>query len=259
MIFRSGSVACALILAAVALGVAGCGGSSKPDSSTSSTTSASGAASASDKATGVTVSVSGDQVTVSRSATSTAGTGGTAGQVACTTDYRKLVTAAAEPAPTLSWYAATLITWPAANAKSTATLSHILSRDPDLCIAETSASQTQIIVYFRAGVKAGIAKLQQAGQATAALRAAAQAAVAAESGGSFPDATKLVKAVSALGLYVKQAATVSAATETGTLYLVTGGSTKTQVVFALRGGKGVVHTATQGLKGSPKLATAKSG
>ncbi len=256
---RAGSVACALTLAAVALGAAGCGGGSKPSSSTSTSASASGAASASDKTTGVTVSVAGDQVTVGRSASSTAGTAGAAGQVACTTDYRKLVTATAEPAPTLSWYAATLITWPAANAKSTATLSHALSRDPDLCIAETSGSQTQIIVYFRAGVKNGISRLQQAGQATAALRAAAQAAVAAESGGSFPDATKLVKAVSALGLYVKQAANVNAATETGTLYLVTGGSTKTEVVFALRDAKGVVHTATQGLKGAPKLATAKSG
>src|SRR5581483_9375010 len=105
---RPGSIACVLSSVAVLCAVAGCGGGSKASSSTSgstastttttttTSTSTSSPASASDKASGLTVTVSGDQVTIGRSATSTAGTGGAAGQVACTTDYRKLATATAE-------------------------------------------------------------------------------------------------------------------------------------------------------------------
>lgn len=257
-------------MVAVALGLAGCGGSSKSTTGSTSTASSStttaatstpasgtSGASASDKASGITVSVSGDKVTVRRSAASTAGTGGAAGQVACTTDYRKLATATAEPAPTLPWYAATLITWPAANAASTATLSHPLSRDPDLCIAESSASQTQVVLYFRPGVKTGIQKLQQASQATAALTAAAGIAVTAKTKGAFPAPVALLKAISAQGLYDKSAADISAVTEIGTVYLIVGETTTKQVVLAMKGGNGVIHTATQALTGKPKLGTAK--
>ena len=247
----------------VVLTAAGCGGGSKSGSTSTTTSSTAsgataGAVSASDKTSGVTVSVAGDKVTVRRTATSTAGTGGAAGQVACTNNYKRLATASAEPAPSEPWYAATLITWPATGGVTTATLSHALASDPDLCIAETSASQTQVVVYFRPEVKSGVAMLQQASQATAALGAAAQTAVGAESKGAFPAASVLLAAMTAQGLYDKQVPTLKAVTDTGTIYLITGETTKTQVVLAIKA-KGVVHTATQGLKGSPKLGTAKSG
>ena len=93
-------------LSAFALGVAACGGGGSSHTS-----------SASDKPSGLTVDVAGDQVTLERSATSTAGTGGASGKIGCTDDFRKLIKATAEPAPTQSWYAATLITWPAASAE----------------------------------------------------------------------------------------------------------------------------------------------
>jgi hypothetical protein len=252
---RSGALACASLLSVLAVGVAACGGGSS---------SSSGPKSATDQASGITVSVAGDQVTLKRTAKSTAGTGGTSGQVSCTDDYAKLVKATAQPAPTQPWYSATLITWPAANKESTATLSHELKGDPQLCIAQTADSSTQAIVYFNAKVKAGVQKLQadgmrnqQASQASTALKAAAQAAVATVSKGSFPAATTLVQTLSAQGLYVKQAADLSGVTETGTLYVITGQTTTKKLVAALKDAKGAVQTVTQGVKGSAKVSTAK--
>jgi hypothetical protein len=250
---RARALACACFLPVVAVGVAACGDSS--DSTSRSAT---------DQASGITVSVAGDQVTLKRTAKSTAGTAGTSGQVSCTDDYAKLVKAAAQPAPTQPWYSATLITWPAANKESTATLSHALKGDPQLCVAQTSDSSAQAIVYFSDEVKTGVQKLQadgtrkqQASQASAALKAAAQAAVATVSKGSFPAATSLVQAITAQGLYVKQAADLSGVTETGTMYVITGGTTTKKLVVALKDSKGAVQTVTQGVKGSAKVATAK--
>jgi hypothetical protein len=250
---RSRALACASVSSLLAVGLAACGGGS-----------GSASKSATDQASGITVSVAGDQVTLKRTAKSTAGTGGTSGQVSCTDDYAKLVKATAQPAPTQPWYSATLITWPAANKESTATLSHELKGDPDLCIAQTADSSTQAIVYFSATVKAGVQKLQadgmrnqQASQASTALKAAAQAAVATVSKGSFPAATSLVQTIGAQGLYVKQAADLSAVTQTGTLYVITSSTTTKKLVIALKDTKGAVQTATQGVKGSAKVATAK--
>jgi hypothetical protein len=252
---RSGALACAPLLSVLAVGVAACGGGSS---------SSSGPKSATDQASGITVSVAGDQVTLKRTAKSTAGTGGTSGQVSCTDDYARLVNAKAQPAPTQPWYSATLITWPAANKASTATLSHALEGDPDLCIAQTSDSSAQAIVYFSDKVKSGVQKLQadgmrtqQASQASTALKAAAQAAVATVSKGSFPAAASLVQTISAQGLYVKQAADLSGVTQTGTLYVITGQTTTKKLVVALEDAKGAIQTVTQGVKGSAKVATAK--
>jgi hypothetical protein len=246
---RFRALACASPLSVLAVAVAG---------------SSSDAKSATDQASGITVSVAGDQVTLKRTAKSTAGTGGTSGQVSCTDDYAKLVKAKAQPAPTQPWYSATLITWPAANKQSTATLSHELKGDPQLCIAQTADSSAQAIVYFDAKVKAGVQKLQadglrnqQASQAATALKAAAQAAVATVSKGSFPAATTLVQTINAQGLYVKQAADLSGVTETGTMYVITGRTTTKKVVVALKDTKGAVQTVTQGVKGSAKVSTAK--
>jgi hypothetical protein len=255
MIFRrSRALACASFVPILAVGVAACGGSDSTSDSKS----------ASDSASGITVSVAGDQVTLKRTAKSTAGKGGTSGQVSCTDDYAKLVKSTAQPAPTQPWYSATLITWPAANKESTATLSHELEGDPDLCIAQTSDSSAQAIVYFNGKVKAGVQKLQadgmrnqQASQASTALKAAAQAAVATVSKGSFPAATSLVQTIGAQGLYVKQAADLSGVTETGTMYVITGRTTTKKLVVALKDTKGAVQTVTQGVKGSAKVATAK--
>jgi hypothetical protein len=255
MIFgRSRALTCASLLSVLAVGVAACGGSDSKSDSRSAT----------DQASGITVSVAGDQVTLKRTAKSTAGTGGTSGQVSCTDDYAKLVKATAQPAPTQPWYSATLITWPAANKESTATLSHELNGDPQLCVAQTSDSSAQAIVYFSAKVKAGVQKLQadgtrtqQASQASTALKAAAQAAVATVSKGSFPAATSLVQAITAQGLYVKQAADLGGVTETGTMYVITGRTTTKKLVVALKDSKGAVQTVTQGVKGSAKVATAK--
>jgi hypothetical protein len=249
---RSRALACASFVPILAVGVAACGGgSSDPKSAT-------------DQTSGITVSVAGDQVTLKRTAKSTAGTGGTSGQVSCTDDYARLVNAKAQPAPTQPWYSATLITWPAANKASTATLSHALEGDPDLCIAQTSDSSAQAIVYFSDKVKSGVQKLQadgmrtqQASQASTALKAAAQAAVATVSKGSFPAAASLVQTISAQGLYVKQAADLSGVTQTGTLYVITGQTTTKKLVVALEDAKGAIQTVTQGVKGSAKVATAK--
>ena len=239
---RSRALACASFLPVLAVGVAACGGgSSDPKSAT-------------DQASGITVSVAGDQVTLKRTAKSTAGTAGTSGQVSCTDDYAKLVNAKAQPAPTQPWYSATLITWPAANKESTATLSHELKSDPELCIAQTSDSSAQAIVYFSATVKAGVQKLQADGMRN---QQAAQAAVATVSKGSFPAAASLVQTIGAQGLYVKQAADLTGVTQTGTLYVITGRTTTKKLVVALKDSKGAVQTATQGVKGSAKVATAK--
>jgi hypothetical protein len=252
MPFRSRALLCASILSVPALAVGACGSNPATKSAT-------------DAASGLTVSVSGDQVTLKRSAKSTAGTGATAGQVACSDDYNKLLTATAQPAPSESWYAATLITWPAANKSTTARLSHKLKGDPDLCIAQTSDASTQAIVYFSAKAKAGVkkqqadtARQQQAAQAPAALKAAAKAAVTALSAGKFPAAAALVKALSSQGLIVAQAGAISAVTQAGTIYVLTTQTHANKVTLAMKDSKGTINTATQGTKGSPKLATRKS-
>jgi hypothetical protein len=250
---RSRALPCASLLSILAVGVAACGGGSDSKSK-----------SATDQASGITVSVAGDEVTLKRTAKSTAGAGGTSGQVSCTDDYAKLVKATAQPAPTQPWYSATLITWPAANKESTATLSHALEGDPDLCIAQTSDSSAQAVIYFSEKVKTGVQKLQadgmrqqQASQASTALKAAAEAAVGAVSKGSFPAAASLVETIAAQGLHAKQAADLSGVTETGTIYVITGRTTKKKLVAALKDTKGAVQTVTQGVKGSAKVATAK--
>ena len=46
-------------------------------------------------------------------------------------------------------------------------------------------------------------------------------------------------------------------TQTGTLYVITGSTTTKKLVVALKDSKGAVQTATQGVKGSAKVATAK--
>ena len=75
MFFRSSrALACVCFVSVLAVGVAACGGS---DSS-------SGPKTASDQASGLTVTVAGDQVTLKRTAKSTAGTGGTSGLAALT-------------------------------------------------------------------------------------------------------------------------------------------------------------------------------
>ena len=242
MLLRSSPV---LACAALALAVAACGGGSTSKS-------------AFDKASGLTVSVAGDHVTLKRSANSTSGTGGTSGEVSCIDDYRKLVGVTVAPAPTLSWYAATLITWPAAGRESTATLSHALSSDPQLCIAQTSTSSVDVVLYFKAKVKSEIAREEQASQASSALRVAAQDAVATVSKGSFPAKTSIITAITAKGLYIKQAAQLSGVSQTGTIYLITSQTTTKKLVLALKSTKGTIQTATQGVTGSAKLATAKA-
>lgn len=252
MRFRLRALSCALILSVPALAVAACGGGPSTKSAT-------------DAASGLSVSLAGDQVTLMRSARSTTGAGATAGQVACTDDYNKLLAAKSQPAPTQSWYAAALITWPQANKQTRATLSHELKGDPQLCLAQTSDASAQAIVYFNAKAKTGVKKMQtdnartqQAKQASPALKAAAQAAVGALSKGLFPSAAKLVQALTAQGLYAKQAAKIADVTEPGTAYILSTQTHPDKVVMAVRDSKGIINTATQGTKGSPKLATRKS-
>ena len=253
MTFRgSSALVCAGILSTLVVGLAACGGGSAD------------AKSATDKASGVTVSVADDQVSVKRTAKSASGTGGTSATVSCTDDYTKLVKATGVPAPSQPWYATTLITWPAANKESKATLSHSLAGDPQLCIAQTSDSSAQVILYFNGKVKAGVTKLQtasaqqqQASQATPALQAAVQAAVGAANKGSFPAPSTLVPAITAQGLFVKPAANLGAVTDSGTVYVLTDQTTSKKVVLAIKDDKGKVQTATSGVKGTPKIATAK--
>ncbi|HET6507804.1 MAG TPA: hypothetical protein VFG42_13525 [Baekduia sp.] len=249
----SGALICAVSLPTLALGLAACGGG---DSG--------GGASASDAATGLTVTVSNDEVKLKRSAKSTSGTAGTSGTVSCTDDYGKLAKANAVPAPSTTWYATTLIDWPAANKETTAHLSHKLSGAPQLCIAQTADSSASAVVYFSPKVKAAVTELQtdssrrqQAAQATAALQAGARAAVSTVSQKAFASADDLVSAVTAQGIYTKKAASLSDVTETGTVYVVADQTTKTTATLAMMDTKKVVHTATQGVSGNPKIKTVK--
>jgi hypothetical protein len=247
----SGALACASVISVSILGLTACGGGSARSTS------------ASDAASGLTVTVAGNHVTLKRTAKSASGTGGTSGTVSCTDDYAKLVKATAVPAPTQPWYATTLITWPAAAKQSSATFSHGLKNDPQLCIAQTADSSAQVIIYFNSKVKSGVQKLQtdsarnqQAAQASQALQAAAQAAVGAVNKNAFPDVATLVQAMTAQGLYTKQAAGTAQVTEPGTIYVLTSKTTKTKLVAAMKDSKGKVQTVTSGVKGSPKLGTA---
>jgi hypothetical protein len=247
MRFRLAATVAAFTLVAVL--IAACGANSS-----------SGKQSATDKASGLTVTVTDDHVSLKRTAKSTAGTGGTSATVSCTDDYAKLVKATAVPAPSESWYATTLITWPAGGKESSARLSHKLDGDPQLCVAQTSDSSASAVVYFDPKVKAGLEKVQtdgarkqQAAQATAALQSAARAAVGAVSTSAFPDAATLVQAITAQGLYAKPVATAADAKDTGTVYVITSKTTKKTVSLVVKDGKGKAHTATQGVKGSPKV------
>jgi hypothetical protein len=247
MRFRLAAAVAALTLVAVI--VAACGGNN------------SGAKkSATDKATGLTVTVADDHVSLKRSSKSTSGTGGTSGTVSCTDDYAKLVKASAVPAPSEPWYATTLITWPAGGKETSATLSHALDGDPQLCVAQSADSSASAVVYFDPKVKAGVEKVQtdgargqQAAQATAALQSAAQAAVGTVSKGAFPSADTVVQAITAQGLYAKPVATASDAKDPGTVYVITSKTTKKTVTLVVKDTKGKAHTATQGVKGSPKV------
>lgn len=252
-----GAAMCAVAASsALAFGLSACGGGNDGGSGQS----------ASDAASGLTVTVADDQVKLKRSAKSASGTAGTSGTVSCTDDYAKLAKASAVPAPSQPWYATTLITWPATSKESSATLSHSLKSDPQLCVVSTADSSASAVIYFSGKVKAAVTKMQtdssrtqQAAQAIAALKAGAQAAAGTVSKGAFPsDAKTLVAAVTAQGLYAAQAASLDAVTEPGTVYVVTGKTTTGSVVLALKDSKGVVHTATQGVKGSPKTATVKN-
>lgn len=250
----SGAVVCAASLSSLVLGLAACGGGGDGGGGTS----------ASDSATGLTVTVADDSVKLKRSANSTSGTGGTSGTVSCTDDYAKLAKASAVPAPSTSWYATTLIDWPSANKETTAHLSHSLKGDPQLCVVQTADSSASAVVYFSPKVKTAVTKLQtdssrqqQASQATAALQAGAQAAVGTVSNKAFSPGDQIVAAITAQGIYTKKAASLSDVTETGTVYVVADKTTKTTATLALMDTKKVVHTATQGVSGKPKIATAK--
>ncbi|MDA0160956.1 hypothetical protein OM076_11825 [Solirubrobacter ginsenosidimutans] len=242
-----------IAVGAAAVGLSACGSAAKAPTH-----------SATDKASGLTVSVEGDQVTLKRASSSASGTAGTAGQVSCTTDYSKLVNATAQPAPSLSWYAATLITWPDKAKSTTATLSHSLTKTPDLCIAQSADQQTSVVMYFGANVKAAIEKQQitkqrdtQAASVDDALKSAAQAAVTAVASGKFPDVATLTQGLTSQGFYVKTAANAAAATENGTMYIVQGDTTAKQMVLSLKGKDGKAHVLTQKTTGDPKIATAK--
>lgn len=217
--------------------------------------------SASDKESGLTMRVAGDQVTIERTQASESGTGGKAGQVYCTDDYAKLMSAQEQPAPSLPWYAASLITWPEKAKSTTATLSHELKSRPDLCVAQATDGAAQAIVYFDAKVKTAIetqqadaAREQQAASAEETLSGAASLAVSAlTEDDTFPAAAELVAALDAQGLIAKTAADKAAATEPGTLYVLTGDTTDKQVVFAIKDAEGKVSTATQKRTGDPKI------
>jgi hypothetical protein len=115
-----------------------------------------------------------------------------------------------------------------------------------------------VVLYFKAKVKSEIAREEQASQASSALRVAAQDAVATVSKGSFPAKTSIITAITAKGLYIKQAAQLSGVSQTGTIYLITSQTTTKKLVLALKSTKGTIQTATQGVTGSAKLATAKA-
>jgi hypothetical protein len=80
--------------------------------------------------------------------------------------------------------------------------------------------------------------------------------VSGVSKGAFPAAASIVQTITARGLVTKQAAALQDVSETGTVYVVADQTSTTKLVLALKDTKGTVHTATQGVKGSPKLATA---
>lgn len=219
---------------------------------------------ASDKESGMSVTVKGDQVTLKRTAKSGSGAAGKAGQVSCADDYAKLAKASELPAPSTDWYAATLITWPDKGKETTATLSHELDGTPDLCIAQAADQSASVVMYFDGKVKAGVEKLQadqlraqQAEQPDAALQSAAQMAVALVADKKFPAEDTIVTALDGQGLAAERAATADAVTETGTVYVVMDESTTSQVVLAVKGKDGKVTTATQKTTGSPKIAAAK--
>jgi hypothetical protein len=248
------ALVCAAISPVAVLGLTACGGGGDGGSGKSAT----------DAASGVTVTVADDQVKVKRSAKSTAGTAGTSATVSCTDDYAKLVRASAIPAPSQPWYATTLITWPGTSKESSARLSHGLDGDPQLCVVQTADQSASSVIYFDGKVKSAVAKLQaddgrkqQAAQASAALTAGAQGAVAKVSGGKFPDVDAVLAAVKAGGLQAAKAASLDAVTEAGTVYVVADKTTNKTVVLAVKDSKGKVQTATQGVKGSPKIAAAK--
>jgi hypothetical protein len=253
MRFRLAALVAVFSLLAVA--IAACGGNSNGSKK-----------SASDRRTGLTVSVSDDTVSLARTAKSTSGTGGASGTVSCTDDYARLAKASATPAPDQSWYATTYITWPAAGKSTSATLSHSLKGSPQLCIAQSGDQSASAVIYFDARTKAGVEKLQtdgaktqQAAQATQALQSGAQAALSAVSSRAFPTSgDTIVAAITSSGLYAKPVAAESDVTETGTLYVITGKTTTSSLELALKDSRGVVHTATEGVKGSPKLATVKN-
>jgi hypothetical protein len=252
---RSRLAASVVALSLVAVLIAACGGN---DSGSKK--------SASDRTTGLTVSVSDDTVSLARTARSTSGTAGTSGTVSCTDDYAKLVRASSVPAPTQPWYATTYITWPATGKSTSATLSHSLKGDPQLCVVQSGDQSASAVIYFDARTKAGVekvqtdsAKTQQATQATQALQSAAQAAVGAVSNRAFPTSgDTIVAAITSSGLYVKSVASESDVTEAGTIYVITGKTTRSSLELALKDSRGVVHTATEGVRGSPKLATVKN-
>ncbi|HEY6759811.1 MAG TPA: hypothetical protein VI318_09980 [Baekduia sp.] len=241
------------VFSVLAIVIAACGGNNG-GSKTSAT----------DAASGLTVTVQNDQVSLKRTAKSTAGTAGTSGTVSCTDDYAKLVKATAVPAPSQPWYATTLITWPSGGKETTATLSHSLKSAPQLCVVQSADQSASAIVYFNAQAKAGVQKLQsdsakqqQATQAPAALQSAAQAAVGTVSKGAFPAPAAILPAITSQGLYAKSVASMADATDTGTIYIVTDKTTNKTLTMVVKDSKGVVNVATQGVKGSPKLTTVK--
>lgn len=240
------SVVFAFACALAVVGLAACGSSGgvkvKPVAAT-------------DPDSGISVKVAGTKVTVARSETSTAGTGGYSGQVACVDDYKKLAVAPREPAPDVPWYAATLITWPAKGASSTATLSHKLAGDLDLCVAQTSDGTTQSIVYFRPGVRAGLRTLQQSIEPKEVLEAAASLSLPLVYKGAFPAPSAIVSALNSQSLYVQQTPTLAGVTKIGVLYVITGKTTKDTMFAAIKGTDGKLQTVTQGVKGQPKLGS----
>jgi hypothetical protein len=242
------------VLLLVVLGAAACGGSSDKSSTKGI------ASTATDSAQGLTVTVDGDQVTLKRSKASNAGIGGRAGQVACTDDYAKLAVYPREPAPDLSWYAATLITWPAQGKSSTATLSHALKGFPDLCVSEMSDLSVRSIVYFHPGVQDDLNKLQQSVEPTRVLQTAASLALATVSKKAFPSAADIVSALKSQNLYVTQTPTVAGVTDTGAIYVISGESDAKTLVLAIKDGGGTIRSAEQPAEGgNPKIATLKHG
>jgi hypothetical protein len=251
---RSRLAATVVALSLVAVLIAACGGNSNNNKK-----------SATDRATGLTVSVADDQVSLARTAKSTSGTAGGSGTVSCTDDYARLAKATGTPAPSQPWYATTFITWPDTGKTTSAKLSHSLKGDPQLCIVQTSDQSASAVIYFDARTKAGVEKLQttsaktqQAAQATSALKSAAQAALGAVSNKAFPTSgDTLTAAITSSGIYVKSVASLDQVTDTGTVYVITGKTTKDSLELALKDSRGTINTATEGVSGSPKLATTK--